>query len=387
MKKWVYTVLIILIPLLIITGCSQEAVKKEKTEPDKPVVTEKKDKGESSEINMPEGKPEIDKSDEGLSEENKPEENDLLEEKNMSEKISKPKYYSPFSGQVIKKLRLQRAVMVSIENAPRARPQSGLSEASIVYEFLVEGGITRFLALYWSEIPDKIGPIRSLRPYLIHTAREYDPLLLHAGASPAGFKLLNEVQIEHLDQIFKGSYYWRSNERKTPHNLYTADFMVNDYLNDLTGWKYKPRFSFQQISFFSTGINKDRAEKIVINYWGNYKVFFKYDSDQNNYKRFLNGFDHPHLDSNGRQLKADNIIVQFVDTDIKDEVGRLRMKLQGEGKALIFRNGVVVEGEWQKDGTGYTKFYNNTGKRVNLNPGQTWIQVVPESAVVNYRGD
>ncbi len=365
MKKWVYTILIILlIPLLIITGCSQQTEKKEKSKTEKPVVSEKRDSVSTS----PSG---IDKS-VNMSESKKQLEQNKLE------------FYSPFSGQPVNELILQRAVMASIENTPQSRPQSGLNEAPIVYEFLVEGGITRFLALYWYEIPDEIGPIRSLRPYMINVALEYDPLLLHAGASPGGFELLNKIQIKNLDQIFKGNYYWRSSKREIPHNLYTADFKIDDYLNNLTGWEYKPRFSFQQVSFFGEK-NKDRAEEIVINYWGNYKVCYKYNPDSNNYKRFLNGFETPHLNVRGKQLIADNIIVQFTDTEVKDDVGRLEIKLQGEGKALIFKNGVVKKGKWQNDRTGYTKFYNDKGKRVDLNPGQTWIQVVPQSATINYR--
>ena len=291
-------------------------------------------------------------------------------------------YYSPFTGLPAKEQSLQKVVMTIIENSPRSRPQSGLDEASIVYEYLVEGGITRFLALYWKTIPDKMGPIRSARPYLIETAKAYNALLLHAGASPDGFKMLQKNYVTDLDQIFNGNYYWRSSNRDIPHNLYTGHFKIKDYLNNLTGQEYKPRFDFQQISFVNP--EKLKAKEITIKYWGNYKVLYRYNSNNNNYLRFLDNFKKPHLTGEGKQLKADNIIVQFVDTKVKDNKGRLNLIINGKGKGLLFKDGNVKELNWKKTENNWTKFYNND-KTIKVNPGKTWIQVVPRSAKVSYQ--
>src|SRR6056297_3045109 len=81
---------------------------------------------------------------------------------------------SPFTGLPVIDEYYKRAVAVSIENSPAARPQSGLEKAEIVYEFMLEGGITRFLAIFWPKVPKKIGPIRSARPALVKTAQSYD---------------------------------------------------------------------------------------------------------------------------------------------------------------------------------------------------------------------
>lgn len=291
-------------------------------------------------------------------------------------------YYSPFTGKPLREKVLVKAVMASIENSPPARPQSGLGEASLVYEFLVEGGITRFLALYWEEIPDKIGPIRSVRPYLIETALEYDALLLHAGASPAGFDMLDRTKISHLDQIYHGSYYWRSSLREAPHNLYTGGFKIKSYLSKLTGQEYGSRFSFQQISFIEP--EDIRANKIYLNYWGSYRVCYRFDETKNLYYRYLVDFNHPHLTVEGKQLTARNIIVQFVDTGVIDSVGRLKMTLTGKGESLVFRDGIVIKGYWEKKGKNWTKYFNEEGKEIKLNPGKTWIQIVPRSTRINY---
>jgi len=290
--------------------------------------------------------------------------------------------HSPFSGKAIPEELLQRVIMVSIENSSAARPQSGLNKAAIVYEFLVEGGITRFLALYWDNIPQKIGPIRSVRPYIIDIASEYNALLLHAGASPEGFIKLQDSKIKHLDQIYKGQYYWRDSERKRPHNLYSGRFKVEDYLDELTGQKYEDRFAWQGISL--TNPEHANAKLIEIKYWGNYKVFYRYNKEENNYYRYINNTEEAHFTSSGEQIKVDNIIIQFTETHVKDDEGRLSIKLQGEGKALVFKDGMLEELYWHKDEAGITKFFKEEDKEIRLNPGKTWIQIVPESTEVKY---
>jgi len=290
---------------------------------------------------------------------------------------------SKFSHLPIKENILHRAVMVSIENTPQARPQAGLNDAPIVYEFLVEGGITRFLALYWADIPDKIGPIRSLRPYMINIAKEYEALLLHAGASPDGFALLQDDNPPNLDQIYNGKYYWRSNQKPSPHNLYTSEYRINEYLNNMLGVEYENRFNFEEIMIISNV--KQKAESIDIDYWGNYKVIYEYNNQDNLYLRFLNEEKKPHISENGAQIKVKNIIVQFVKTKVKDNQGRLTMDITGENKALYFRNGLVTEGHWKKTENGLTKYYNNDNSLIKVNPGNTWIQIVPTNTKISYK--
>ncbi|SRR6056297_64738 len=302
-------------------------------------------------------------------------------------KIKAQKYnFSPFSGRVIQEKFFQNAVMAVIENSKQARPQSGLNSAPIVYEYLVEGGITRFLALYWYEIPNKIGPIRSARPYLIKTSNSYKSILLHAGASPAGFNILQNNDIKHIDQIYNGNYFWRGSEKKIPHNLFTGYFKISDYLNNRTGQEYQSRFEFKDLSFIN--IEKIEAKKIKIDYWGNYEVNYEYDIKNNVYKRYLNDFETPHLNQNNEQITVKNILVKFVETKSKDDQGRLEMKINGTGKAYYFIDGEFIEGKWKKEEGEWTVFYNNENKEVKLNPGKTWIQVVPTSSEIKYeKGD
>lgn len=288
---------------------------------------------------------------------------------------------SPFTGIPLKNEYFNRAVAVSIENSPAARPQSGLDEAAIIYEFMAEGGITRFLAIFWPEVPEKIGPIRSARPFLIETAAAYDSLFLHAGASPDGFEMLSEEDIMHLDQIYQSQHFWRSSKRPAPHNLYSGRPALSSYLSNLEEHEYPEQFNFMTASIMSDFV---KAEDITIDYWGDYEVLYRYDKLNNNYQRYLNDFDSPHQSENGKNLIAKNIIVQYVETDVKDQEGRLEVDLDSGGKIELFRDGIVTEGRWEKNRGYRINYYNNDGSSILINPGQTWIQVVPANTEISY---
>lgn len=287
---------------------------------------------------------------------------------------------SPFTGLPIRDNYYQRALAVSIENSPAARPQSGLDKAEIVYEFMLEGGITRFLAIFWPDIPEKIGPIRSARPALIETASVYEAMLLHAGASPDGFALLSNNNMLHLDQIYQSQYYWRSSKRRAPHNLYSGKPSLENYVNSLSGKEYPDQFEFLTASVIS---DFTEAKYITIDYWGSYDVLYRYNSLENNYLRFLNDYENPHTVENGEQLKAKNIIVQYVKTSTKDDQGRQEIDLNSGGKIELFRDGIVIEGSWMKENKQFV-YLNNSGDKIEINPGQTWIQMVPNGTEISY---
>ncbi len=292
---------------------------------------------------------------------------------------STKRLYSPFTGQNIREDPHIKAVMASIENTAPARPQSGLNSASLVYEFLVEGGITRFLALFRQNIPENIGPIRSLRSYMVKVADDYNSLVLHSGASPQGFNLLDKLDIESLDQIYNGRYYWRNDDYRNPHDLFTRP-EIKSYVYNHSSKEYDPRFKFQPVRVID--VDK-KVKEILIDYWGKYQVFYEYNDDNNNYKRYINDFE-PHLTDNDQQIITDNIIVKFMPTRVIDEQGRLEMDLEGQGDILVFRNGTVIEGTWKKESGNWAQFYDDNGEQIRINPGKTWIQVVPRLTDVEY---
>jgi len=364
MKSKLYILLLLLLTgLLLFTACSSE--QRDQTQQSEEEVSQQED------LSQEDLQEEIQNIEEEYEAES-PEEDQSLENNYTA--------ISPFSGEPISQNYYKKAVAASIENSPAARPQSGLEEAGIVYEFMLEGGITRFLAIFWPEAPEKIGPIRSARPALVKTAQAYDALFLHAGASPHGFALLAVNDISHLDQIYKSQYYWRSSKRNAPHNLYTGEEPLKGYLADLPEKEYPDQFNFLKAAVIS---DFEKAEDISIDYWGSYEVLYEYNSLDNNYLRFLNNKDNPHLVESGEQLKAKNIIVQYAITSTKDDEGRQDIDLKSGGKMQLFRDGLVITGSWENR-NGKITYLDAAGNEIEINPGQTWIQVVPNGTEITY---
>ncbi len=142
----------------------------------------------------------------------------------------KAAYLAPLTGVETAEKNESRPVMVVINNAPQARPQSGLLQADLLYEVLAEGEITRLIALFQSSaFTGDIGPVRSIRPYFISIGKSYGAIQVHAGGSPDGYETISRERIENLDEITNaGPYFWREKSRKAPHNLYTNLTNIRD---------------------------------------------------------------------------------------------------------------------------------------------------------------
>lgn len=279
-----------------------------------------------------------------------------------------------------------RPLAVVVENHRAARPQFGLSDACLVYEFLAEGGITRFLAIYTHGDVSQIGPVRSARPYLIQTAREYGAVLVHCGGSPEAYAMLSGDPA-HIDELRNSSTFWRMKTRRAPHNLLTsterllarvAGLGLDERL-DREGFGL--RFPGWLFSYRPVASPENDGERIVINYGGSYSAEYIYDGKTNRYTRYMAG--EPHIDGlSGKPIEVSSVIVQHVETEVVDEAGRLKMDLSGTGKAEVFTGGRRIEGSWRKIGDGRTVFVDGKGQLVRLNPGKVWVQVVPTFARV-----
>jgi len=278
---------------------------------------------------------------------------------------------------------------VMIENLATVRPQSGLSEANLVYEALAEGGITRFLAFFADDkdIPE-IGPVRSARVYYLDWASELSAVYIHCGGDPYALKLAREYGMKGLDQMYNGNFFWRSSTALAPHNLFTKTTLLKQALQ-AKGWKNEGDFQpwlFKKEKKLNA--RPTDVQDIVINFsTSSYQVIWKYDRENNQYLRYNGGFKH--LDKNSdAEITAKNVIVQYMVAKIKDPgdiKGRLGMHTIGGDKALIFHDGEVIQGIWKKASRQErTRFYDNEGKEIEFNPGTTWIEVVPPEKTVSY---
>jgi len=270
-----------------------------------------------------------------------------------------------------------RYFAATIDNLSVARPQAGLSKASLVYEAPVEGGITRFLAIFpEGETVDRIGPVRSARPYFLDWAAEFDALFVHVGGSPEALDKLRTYDMRDLNEFFAGAYFWRDRSRSAPHNTYTSlenltkadDKRFSDRkAPEVAGWRFKDD---------ALEAERPTEAKVAIDYGDpRMNVLWTYDAGANAYLRSQGGRTK---DADGAAILAKNIVVQYTKVSVIDDVGRRKIATVGEGDALIALDGIAVRGTWRKDErTSRTRFYDASGNQIRFNAGQTWVEVVP----------
>ncbi|KWX72097.1 hypothetical protein AMQ84_25765 [Paenibacillus riograndensis] len=276
---------------------------------------------------------------------------------------------------------LPRPLAVMINNAPAARPQSGISEADILYEVLAEGGITRLVGIFQSHTGVvKIGPIRSIRPYLIDIGESYGGVTVHAGGSPAAYAILQKEKKEDMDEIGRaGAYFWRDKERKAPHNLYSNAAKLREGADKLgyAGTAEVPGYLFTDKD--AVPAEGEPAAEFNINFLlKSYTVSYKYSSERGTYLRGVNG--KPHLDlNNGNPVEAANVIVMGADHKVLDDVGRLQIDIELGGEAVLFQRGQAVKGRWSRKPEDVIRFVKRDGKEAAMYPGVTHILIVPNS--------
>lgn len=271
---------------------------------------------------------------------------------------------------------------VIIENQDLARPQTGLDRADVVYEALAEGGITRFLAVYATQDADTVGPVRSARHYFVNWAREHSAPLVHIGSSPQGYAALAGSGLWTLEETYERGAFWRSPARRAPHNAYTNTLRAREILSrrpvqpgSLGGLQFKNGDNGR--------LAGGAASEASIRYgpWA-YGVGWAYDADWNEYVRWMNGA--PHVDAvTDEPIRAANVLVVWVDSWPMDGQGRLDFAQVGQGRLIALVDGVAIEGTWAKRSLdAVTEYLGSDGQPIPLNAGPTWIQVLPQSGVL-----
>ncbi|UQZ34788.1 DUF3048 domain-containing protein [Paenibacillus sp. PK3_47] len=288
---------------------------------------------------------------------------------------------SKLTGLPVESSTLQRPLAVMINNAPAARPQSGISEADVLYEVLAEGGITRLIGIFQSrEGVVKIGPIRSIRPYLIDIGESYGAVTVHAGGSPAAYAILQRQKKADMDEIGNaGPYFWRDKERKAPHNLYSNTAKLREGAGKLgyDGEAETPGYLFNEPDYVPT--EGEAAAELSVNFLlDSYSVGYKYSPEERTYLRWVNG--KPHLDlNNASPVQAANIMVIGADHKVLDDVGRLQIDVELGGQALLFQRGVVIKGKWSRMPGDMIRFVKEDGKEALMYPGVSHILIVPNA--------
>lgn len=277
-----------------------------------------------------------------------------------------------------------RPIAVMIDNEVSARPQSGLMNADIVYEIPVEGNITRYMAVFTHLETQKIGPVRSARPYFLDKAMEFGAVYVHCGGSPQALLDIEELKIDALNDLKGSPCFWRATDKKMPHNLYTCSKYMRELLTKYE-WennKTLEYFKFNEDFHLLDGRNSAGFE---VDFGNNYRAGFLYDANEKIYNRYVNG--QVHVDKETKEtIKATNIIIERLNIKVLDKAGRLSITNIGKDRGYYFTGGKMIEIEWYKDSRrGKTVYKDLHGNELQLNKGKTWIEVVPYTAKTTIR--
>jgi hypothetical protein len=298
-----------------------------------------------------------------------------------------PDNVNPLTGETVDPAVLaRRPLAIKISNAPAiVRPQSGLNNADLVFEHYAEGGLTRFTAVFYSQDAETVGSIRSGRIIDLEIPKMYDAAFAYSGAS--GPVRLMFRDSEFFDRIISpdfghGGFFRVEDPNKAfEHTLFTNTGNLR-YILDQRGQNTPPQFQ-NGMAFSQEPLNPGQpASQIEIGYDGTY-VTWAYGNGR--YTRWTDGI--PHLDANtGQQLSFKNIIIlaaHHEDTDIlEDHVGdghySIQIQVWGEGPVSIFRDGVRIDGRWQRsDPHDMLTFTDLDGNILPLAPGNSFFQLVP----------
>ena len=327
----------------------------------------------------------------------------------------------PINGQLYTKQEREvwekrRPLAVMIENHAESRPQSGLSLADVVYETVAEGGITRFMGIFYCGIAAgnvNLAPVRSARTYFLPWVLEYDALYNHVGGAGVCSDVtvderakalcqIDQYKIKDMDQFGISFPTCFRNYDRLGHPVATEHTMVcvTDKLHKLAatrGWTNVDDKgvswdkNFVPWKFKDDAKDSERGTSTSISFvsWKGYEaeygVKWDYDKVNNIYKRSNGGVAHMDHETK-QQLTAHAIIVLFAkEIGPVDDHAHLLYNNIGTGDALLFQDGTVEKVTWSKTNrSSRTKFTASNGKEVLLNKGQLWIEMLPTGTPVSY---
>lgn len=293
-----------------------------------------------------------------------------------------------------------RPVMVMLNNLKQALPQSGNSQADIIFEILEEGGITRMLAVYQdiTAVEGNLGTIRSTRPYYVDIVAEMDGILVHAGGSGAAYnkiEALNVTDLDALNRLGRGGagLFWRDKDRlnrgvATEHTMYiTASDIVKFLENSNWRTKHEPDYAMNTL-FVEDGTPADGSVANVITVpFSYYKTgIFEYDESTGRY--LVSEFDAPYIDeTNGQQVSVKNVII--IMTEVKpiegDTKGRISVAMTGSGIGYFACGGKYIPINWSRDTeTSHYVYTTMDGEPLVLGVGNTYVNIVPTTCSVSF---
>ncbi len=296
-----------------------------------------------------------------------------------------------------------RPIAVMIDNNIGNGRHAGLQESYINYEIIVEGGLTRIMAVFKDRNVSLIGPVRSSRHYFLDYALESNTIYAHYGWSPYAQNDIKTLGVNNINGIYDAPF-WRDTSIAAPHNVFTSTEKLyayakqKNYSTTTTNWKLL-NYTTDEVNLntpisTTTQVNPEtgKKEKIPVTRDGlltansvsiPYSYYqtrsYTYNKERKVYLRYMNNT--PHLDKEtGEQLYYKNIIIEKVRNYQLDNEGRQDLNTTGKGEGYYITNGYAIPIYWTKSGRSAKTIYTyKDGSEIEVNDGNTFIQIMPSS--------
>ena len=270
------------------------------------------------------------------------------------------------------------ALTIKIDNTPQAHPQTGIDQADVVYEEIVEGQITRLAAVFNSRVPAKVGPVRSVRRTDASIVWQFGGVFTYSGGAAYAINTIKTAPVVRIDQFNANGAMYRDPSRYAPHNLYA----VPSRLFSRCGRPVPPpsilsyRTPYQPLQGKQVGL-------FTVGFHAGYAVRYHWIPRTQSWDRDI--FSAPDVETNHVRVSPKNVIVMWI--TYQGGVGNIGAQgvLYGTGRAWIFENGRVIAGQWSR----WLKphpivFRDGAGRVIKVNPGQTWIELLNVSDGVRF---
>jgi len=283
-----------------------------------------------------------------------------------------------------------RSIAVMIDNQSGARPQAGLNDAYMVYDIIVEGGLSRLMAVFKGKDLEKIGPVRSSRHYFLDYALENDSIYVHYGWSPQAETDISKLNIDNINGLTQSDTFWRVKDKKSPHNAVTSTAKVLEQAKD---FGYQTKSTQESVLNYTTEeVNLESEEAITatnvaIPYSKYYRAGFVYDEESKRYIRYQDKKEQVDWNT-GEKITTKNIIITFAkNTDLKDGTDKGRQELHniGDLEGYYITNGKAIKIICSKSSRREQTVYKDLqGNEINVNDGNTYVQICPIDTKVTF---
>jgi hypothetical protein len=269
------------------------------------------------------------------------------------------------------------AVTVKIDNTPQAQPHYGIDQADVVYEEVVEGGITRLAAIFNSTAPDRVGPVRSVRRTDQSIVWPLRGIFAYSGGAPYAIASIDTAPVTQLDETRAGSMMFRDYARAAPHNLYAhVDQMYQRCASPAPPHLFAYRAS-------RVAVGGVPASAFSVGFDSGYAVSWTWDPRTERWLRSI--FGQPEITASGSRIAVANVVVMFVRYAGGVGVEGAEADLTGYGRAWVFTGGHLIKGAWiRPNKSSPARLLDQHGTPIRLTAGQSWVELPDASYTVAF---